>query len=153
MQSQKWWNDLCSFPSQMEITVFPNTVSQISITVILVHFSSLILKVLMFTLAIFCLTTSNLPWFMDLTFLVPMQHCSLQQWTLLFTTSHIHNWALWLSLFMPSRAISPLFSSSILDTYQPRGFVFQHHIFLSFHILEAKWSHIINSQGKVTKYL
>ena len=30
-------------------------------TVILVHFSSLILKVLMFTLAIFCLTTSNLP--------------------------------------------------------------------------------------------
>ena len=31
----------------------------------------------MFTLAISCLTTSNLPWFMDLTFQVPMQHCSL----------------------------------------------------------------------------
>ena len=27
----------------------------------------------MFTLALFCLTTSNLPWFMDLTFQVPMQ--------------------------------------------------------------------------------
>ena len=37
----------------------------------------------MFTLIISCLTTSNLPWFMDLTFKVPMQYCSLQHWTLL----------------------------------------------------------------------
>ena len=37
----------------------------------------------MFTLAISFLATSNLPWFMDLTFQVPMQYCSLQQWTLL----------------------------------------------------------------------
>ena len=37
----------------------------------------------MFTLAISCLTTSNLPWFMDLTFQVPMQYCSLQHQTLL----------------------------------------------------------------------
>ena len=37
----------------------------------------------MITLAISCLTTSNLPWFMDLTFQVPMQYCSLQHWTLL----------------------------------------------------------------------
>ena len=37
----------------------------------------------MFTLAISRLTTSNLPWFMDLTFQVPMQYCSLQHWTLL----------------------------------------------------------------------
>ena len=36
-----------------------------------------------FTLAISCLTTSNMPWFMDLTFQVPMQYCSLQHWTLL----------------------------------------------------------------------
>ena len=35
----------------------------------------------MFTLAISCLTTSNLPWFMDLTFQVPMQY-SLQNQTL-----------------------------------------------------------------------
>ena len=45
-----------------------------------------------FTLAI-CLTTSNLPWFMDLTFQVLMQYCSLQHWSLLplpvtFTTGH-----------------------------------------------------------------
>ena len=37
----------------------------------------------MFTLAISCLTTSNLPWFMDLTFQVPMQYFSLQHQTLL----------------------------------------------------------------------
>ena len=35
----------------------------------------------MFTLAISCLTTSNLSWFTDLTFQVPMQYCSLQHWT------------------------------------------------------------------------
>ena len=37
----------------------------------------------MFTLAISCLTTSNLPWFMDLTFQVPLQYGSLQHQTLL----------------------------------------------------------------------
>ena len=36
-----------------------------------------------FTLAISCLTTFNLPWFIDLTFQVPMQYCSLQHQTLL----------------------------------------------------------------------
>ena len=37
----------------------------------------------MFTLAISCLTTPNLPWFLHLTFQLPMQYCSLQHWTLL----------------------------------------------------------------------
>ena len=50
-------------------------------TPIPVHFSLLISKMLMFTLAI--LTISNLSWFMDLTFQVPMQYCSLQHRTLL----------------------------------------------------------------------
>ena len=36
-----------------------------------------------FTLAISCFITSNLPWFKDLTFQVPMQYCSLQHRTLL----------------------------------------------------------------------
>ena len=35
-----------------------------------------------FTLAISCLTTCSLPWFMDLTFQVPMQYCSWQNQTL-----------------------------------------------------------------------
>ena len=38
---------------------------------------------LRFTLTISCLTTSNLPWFMDLTFQAPMQYCSIQHQTLL----------------------------------------------------------------------
>ena len=38
-----------------------------------------------FTLAIFCLTTSNLQWFRDLAFQVPMQYCSLQHRTLLLS--------------------------------------------------------------------
>ena len=38
---------------------------------------------LMFTLVISCLTTSNLPWFMDLKFQVSTQYCSLQHQTLL----------------------------------------------------------------------
>ena len=37
----------------------------------------------MFTLAISCLITFNLPWFMDIIFQVPMQYCSLQHWNLL----------------------------------------------------------------------
>ena len=48
-----------------------------------VHFSFLIPRMSTFTLAMSCLTTSNLPWFMDLTFQVPLQYCSLQQRTLL----------------------------------------------------------------------
>ena len=40
---------------------------------------------LTFTPVISCLTTSTLPWFMDLTFQVPMQYCSLQHQTLLLS--------------------------------------------------------------------
>ena len=40
-------------------------------------------KMSMFTLGISCLTTSNLPWFVDLTFQVPIQYFSLQHQTLL----------------------------------------------------------------------
>ena len=46
----------------------------------------------MFTLTISCLTSSNLPWFMDLTFQVAMQYCSLQYQTLL-SSPDIPNWA------------------------------------------------------------
>ena len=93
----------------------------------------------MFTLAIFCLTTSNLPWFMDLTFQVLIQYCSLQHWTLL-PSRHIHNWALfllWLCLFILSGLIYPLFSSSILGTYQSGEFISQCPIFLPFHTVHG----------------
>ena len=117
---------------------------------------------LMFALVI-CLTTSSLPWFMDLTFQVPMQYCSLQHWTSI--TSHIHNWVfflllfvclflLCLYLFILSGVISPLFSSSILGTYPLGEFIFQCPIFLPFHtvhgVLKArilKWFAIPLSSG------
>ena len=60
----------------------------------------------MFTLSISYLITSNLPWFTDLTFQVPMQHCSLQHHTLLpLPVSPGKNWdfyLLWLFLFILS---------------------------------------------------
>ena len=40
---------------------------------------------LIFALAISCLTTSNLPWFMDITFQIPMLYCHLQHETLLLS--------------------------------------------------------------------
>ena len=51
----------------------------------LFYFSSLIPKMLTFTLAISCLTNPNLLWFRDLTFQVSMQYCSLQPQTLLLS--------------------------------------------------------------------
>ena len=48
-------------------------------------------------LAIFCLTTSNLPWFTDLTYQVPMQYHSLQCETLLL--SPVTSTAWWCSCF------------------------------------------------------
>ena len=45
----------------------------------------------MLTLAISCLITSNLPWFMDLTFQVPRQYCSIAS-DFISIASHIHNW-------------------------------------------------------------
>ena len=70
----------------------------------------------MFILAIPCLITSDLPWFIDLTFQVPMQYCCLQHQTLLPTPQLSVVFALAPSLH--SEVISPLISSNILGTYQ-----------------------------------
>ena len=70
---------------------------------------------LMFTLAISCLTTSNLPWFVDLTFQVPMHYCSLQHQTLLpspvtSTTGHCFHFcsvsSFFLELFLHSSSVA-----------------------------------------------
>ena len=87
----------------------------------------------MFTLAISCLNSSNLPWVMDLTIQVPMQYCSLQHRTLLpspATSTAVHCFCF--GSIILSGAISPLFSSSILGGYWPGEFIFQCHIFLPF---------------------
>ena len=101
----------------------------------------------MLTLVVSCLTTSSLPWFMDLTFQVPC-NIALKALDLASITSHIHNWVLfllWLHLFILSGVISPLFPiCSILGTYQPGKFIFQCPIFLPFHsvhgVLKARIS-------------
>ena len=60
-------------------------------------------------------------------------------------TSHVRSWVLfllWLSLFTPSGALSPLFSSAILGTYWPGEFIF--HLFP---VSYCSWG----SQGKNTE--
>ena len=110
---------------------------------------------LMFTLAISCLTTynlingPNLPGFYAVLLFATSDFITV--------TSHIDNWVLfllWLHLFILSGGISLLFSSSILGTYQPGEFIFQHLIFLPFHtvhgVLKArilKWFAIPFSSG------
>ena len=44
--------------------------------------------------------SSSLPWFMDLTFQVPMQYCSLQHQTLLSPPDTFTSFLLWLNLFI-----------------------------------------------------
>ena len=81
----------------------------------------------MFTLAISCMTTSNfalihgpdIPGSYAILFFTASDLASI--------TSHIHNWVLlllWLHLFILSRVISPLISSSRLGTYRPGEFIF-----------------------------
>ena len=79
----------------------------------------------------------------------PSQHQSLFQW--------VHSWVLfllWLYPFILSGVISPLISSSVLGTYRPGEFLFQHPIILPFHtvhgVLKArilKWFAIPFSSG------
>ena len=83
---------------------------------------------LIFILANSCLTTSSLPWFMDLTFQVPMLNV-LYCIGLYFHHQSQALFLLWLHLFILSGVISPLFSSSILGTYWPGEFIFQYLIF------------------------
>ena len=55
-------------------------------------------------------------------------------------TSHVHNRVLffiWLHLFIASGVISPLFSSSILDTHGPGEIISQCPIFLPFHTVHG----------------
>ena len=103
------------------------------------HFILLIPKLSVFSLAIFCLTTSNLPWFMDLTFQDFMQYSSLLHpfGEGLYSFPHLGVVLLWLHLFILSRVISPLISRSILGNYQAGEFIFQCRIFFPFHTVHG----------------
>ena len=87
-----------------------------------------------FIFVISCLTTSNLPWFINLTFQVPMQYCSLQH---LYSFYHqsLPQLGIVFALapsFILSVVISPLIFSSILGTYWSGEFIFQCPIFFAF---------------------
>ena len=121
-----------------------------------VHFSSLIPKMSTFTLAISCLTISNLPWFLDLTFQVPMQYHSLQHRTWL-PSPVIPTSGCWFCFGSVSSFFLELFlhwSLSILGTYWPEEFLFQYPIILPFHTVHGvfkarilKWFPIPFSSG------
>ena len=90
----------------------------------------------MFILVISCLVTSYLPWFMDLTFQVPMQYYSLQHRTLLASTVASttgccfcfgSSSSFFLVLFLHSSSVA------FWAFYQPGEFIFHYLIFLPFH--------------------
>ena len=125
----------------------------------------------MFTVTISCLTTSNLPWFMELTFQVPMQYCSLQLGILLLspvtsTTGYCFCFGSIPSFFLEVFLHwSPVFYwaqvakswtrlSNWTELNWPGEFLFHYPIFLPFHtvhgVLNArilKWFAIPFSSG------
>ena len=96
----------------------------------------------MFTLTISCLTTSNLPWFMNLIFEVPMQYCSLQHQIILSPpdtfTEHLFCFCPATSFFLEILVIA-LNSSPVAywTPYDLRALIFQCHIFLPFHAVHV----------------
>ena len=94
----------------------------------------------MFPLAISCLTSSNLPWFMDLTFQVPMQYCCLQYQTLLPSPVTFQTECYFCFGYIPSFFLKLFLHWSpvaILGTYRPGEFIFQCPIFLPFHTIHG----------------
>ena len=72
---------------------------------------------------------------MDLTFQVPMQHCSLQHQSLLSApdaSTAEHRFCCFI-LFEAVSSFPLLFPSRTLDTFRPGGCIFQSHILLPFH--------------------
>ena len=69
------------------ISNFLEEISSLSYSVVFIYFFALITEEGFLISPCYSsnLTTSNLPWFMDLTFQVPIQHCSLQHQTLLLS--------------------------------------------------------------------
>ena len=80
----------------------------------------------MFTLAISCLTTSNFPWFMDLTFQVPNAILFFTASDFTSITSHIHTWVLFFALALSLHSFFFFFHSV--------------YLFIFFFILHSFWS-------------
>ena len=123
------------------------------------HFSSLNSNLLMFILAISCLTMFfTLIHGPDIPGSYAILFCIVSDFT--FTTRHIHNcisFPFWPSCFIFSGTIHicpPLFPNSILDTFWPGELILHCRIFLPFHTVHGllmvrilKWFAINSSSG------
>ena len=114
--------------------------------------------------AISCLTMSNLTRFRDLTFQVPVQYHCLPHRTLVSppetSTTGQCFYVGSTSLFILSGTISPLFLSSVMDTFWPGRVISQCHVFLPSHtvhgVLKARileWSAIPSSRNWLLQLL
>ena len=91
---------------------------------------------------------------MYVTFKVPIQYCSYSTGLYFYLQSHPHLgivFTMVASLHTSqndfiSFIISPLFSSSILGTYQPGDFMFQCDIFLPFHTLGRHNQNLVHTR-------
>ena len=101
----------------------------------------------MFTLAISYLTTSNLPWFMDLTFLVPIQYCASQHQTLLLSPVTSTSGCCFCFGSVPSFFLELFLHWSLVAYWAPTNLGSSSFIVLSFCLSYCSWG----SQGKNTE--
>ena len=100
-----------------------------------------------FTLGISCLTASNLPWFMDLIFQVPMQYCSLQHQTLLLSPVTSTTRCCFYFGCIPSFFLELFLPSSPVAYWAPTNLGSSSFSVLSFAFSCCSWG----SQGKNTE--
>ena len=112
-----------------------------------VHFSLLIPRMSTFTLAIACLPTSNLPWFMDLTSQVPMQYCSLQHQTLLLSSVPSTTGYWFCFGFIPSLFLELFLDWSLVACWAPTDLGSSSSVSYHFAFSYCSWG----SQGKKTE--
>ena len=148
-----------SIPSKGFLSTVGNAMSSELNLPISLHFSSLIPKISMSTLAMSYMNTSSLPWFMGLTFQVYMQHCSLQHQSLLsppdtFTTKCCFHFGSAASFFLELLVLA--LRSSLVAYWIPSdlgGIIFWCLIFLPFHVhgvllaITLEWFAISSSSG------
>ena len=102
-----------------------------------------------FTLAISCLTTSNLPWFVYLTFQLPVQYCSLQHQTLLLSPVTSTTGYCFCFGSIPSLFLQLFLHWSPVPHWAPTTLEISSFNALSFCLFISSWS----SQGKNTEML
>ena len=102
----------------------------------------------MFTLPISCLTTSDLPWFMDLTFQVPVKYCSLQHQTWLPSPVTSTTECCFCFVSVSSFFLELFFHSSPVAYWAPP--TWEVHLSMYYLFAFSYWSW--GSQGKILKW-